>query len=1306
MKSQPSSESLSLFEIDSALNRIRAADAAWCRSQLQKVAPRIASGKPVQRSLDLISERITASLAHVEQRLQARPAISYDEALPISAAHDEIMAALAQHPVLIVAGETGSGKTTQLPKMLLEAGYGCRGQIGCTQPRRIAATAMASRVAEELQTELGTAVGYQVRFRERLSASTYIKFMTDGVLLAETIRDPQLLAYDAILIDEAHERSLNIDFLLGYLKTLLPRRPDLKLVITSATIDTAKFSAHFDEAPVITVSGRGFPVEIEYQPLGNTGEEGEPGDKDLYRGIADAVRRVSRIDAHGDILVFLSGEREIREAGEFLSRQSLAHTEILPLYARLSSAEQQRVFHPGPQRRIILSTNVAETSLTVPRIRFVIDSGLARISRYAHRSRIQRLPIEAISQASANQRAGRCGRVGPGTCIRLFDESEFSLRPEFTEPEILRTSLGSVILRMLVMGLGEVEEFPFIDPPAPRMINEAYDQLVELQAITRDREPTEAGRQMDRWPLDPRLGRMVMEGARLSCLEDVLVLAAALSIQDPRERPLDRQQAADQAHQRFQDEDSDFAALLKLWLHLKAQRRQLTGNQFRKLCKREFLNWQRVLEWFDLYQQLRDQAREEKLPLKGAHGNYEQLHQALLSGMLSHVGLRHPEDGSYTGARQRSFHIFPGSGLFGRKPKWIMAAEVVETSRAWGRINARIEPSWIEQQGEHLLKRHYFNPHWSRKSGRVQAWEQVSMFGLVIVEKRRVDYGRIAPAEAREIFLLEALVRGDLDLRSGFMRHNETVRAEVAALEDKRRRHDLLADEQTVLEFFAARVPEDVCDARTFAKWLERIGPSGREQLYLGHDVLLREDAAAVPLEQFPDSVALAGHLFKLDYRFEPGHEADGVSIIVPLDRLNTLESNRLQWLVPGLLRDKLVALIRALPKPLRRTLTPVPQFADALQQSLHQFLQLSSRGKETESLLGLCARELSRMSGLDLQAHQFDERALEPHLRMRIQVVDESGVEIASSRDLAELQQRLGKTAQREFMDRQGLGVNRDGASSWEFDVLQPQVKTASGASAFPALVDQQSAVGLRLFDTQADAWMSHQAGVQRLLRLQLGDKLVWLHKHPGLSRECQLAWTALAPVEHLVKDLVESSLLLTAGDCWLIRDASSFEALCDQVRSRIGSVARSQADVLNDVIPRIKALQSAMQAGRFQVAAVTLSDIQEQLADLVYPGFLAELEAGHLQHYPRYVTAIEERLQQAADNPQRDLQRLQEILPFWQSYQQRLESGAIYDTALDEFRWLLAEFRVSVFAQKLGTSGKVSAKRLHQAWTEVVKA
>ncbi|MDX1380396.1 MAG: ATP-dependent RNA helicase HrpA, partial [Xanthomonadales bacterium] len=725
-----------------------ATDAAWCRKQLAALERRAGGGQAIERGVEKVLKRMAASGARVEARRAGLPRPAYDPALPITAHREDILAAIANHQVIIVAGETGSGKTTQLPKLCLEAGRGTRGLIGCTQPRRIAARAMAERVAEELGTELGGAVGYQVRFRDRSSADGYVKFMTDGILLAESLGDRYLDAYDTIIIDEAHERSLNIDFLIGYLKQLLPRRPDLKLIVTSATIDTEKFSQHFGGAPVVEVSGRGYPVDILYQPLAGEGdrvEEAEPrDDRDLYRAIAEAVRRLGRIDPLGDILVFLSGEREIREAGDFLRRaltgRAARDTEVLPLYARLSSVEQRRVFHPGPQRRIVLATNVAETSLTVPRIRFVIDSGLARISRYGHRSRIQRLPIEPISQASANQRAGRCGRLGPGTCVRLYSEDDFLNRPEFTEPEILRTSLASVILRMMTMGLGAVEDFPFVDRPAPRMISDAYQLLFELAAINEDREVTELGRRLARWPMDVRLARMVEEGARRGCLEDLLVLAAALSIQDPRERPLDAQAAADQAHKRFADPKSDFAGLLQLWAWLRKQRKAVSGNQFRKLCRREFLNWQRVLEWVDLSQQLRDQAREDRLALTGKHGDYESVHKSLLAGLLSHCGRKHPENPSYSGARNRSFYIFPGSGLFGATPPWLMSAEIVETSRPYARTNAVVQPEWLEELGAHLLKRRHYDPHWSRRRGAVLAWEQVTLFGLVLVEKRAVQF--------------------------------------------------------------------------------------------------------------------------------------------------------------------------------------------------------------------------------------------------------------------------------------------------------------------------------------------------------------------------------------------------------------------------------------------------------------------------------------------------------------------------------------------------------------------------------------
>jgi len=1288
-----------LEEIETVLDHILVADAAWCRKRLQTLRSGSRRSTNRDQRLARILKRADESAQKVALRRQRTPTPCFDPALPITAFQEEILKLISGHQVLIVAGETGSGKTTQLPKFCLQAGRGLRGLIGCTQPRRIAASAMAQRVADELHVELGAAVGYQIRFRDRTGPDAFIKFMTDGILLAETTRDPDLTAYDTIIIDEAHERSLNIDFLLGYLKSLLPRRPDLRLIITSATIDTAKFSRHFDNAPVLQVSGRGYPVEIIYRPLEYGDIPPDHAERDLYQGIADAVRQLDKLHPNGDILVFLSGEREIREAGIFLSRQNFRHTEILPLYARLSAAEQQRVFHPGPARRIILSTNVAETSLTVPRIRCVVDSGLVRISRYAHRSRIQRLPIEPVSQASANQRAGRCGRLAAGTCIRLYAEEDFLGRPPFTEPEILRTSLGSVVLRMLVMGLGRVEDFPFIDRPAPRMINDAYSLLVELGAIDPSHAPTSLGVELDSWPIDVRLARMLVEGNRLGCLEDILVLAAYLSIQDPRERPLNAQQAADEAHQRFGDDKSDFSGLMQLWSYLRLQRKKVSGNQFRKLCSREFLSWQRVLEWFDLYQQLRDQARESGLKLSGRHGDYQQVHQALLSGLLSHVGCKHPEDRSYLGARSHVFHIFPGSGLFGRTPKWIMSAEIIETTRAWGRVNALIQPEWIERQGAHLLKRRYFDPHWSRRRGAVLAWEQVSLFGLVIVERRRVQYARIDPAECRRIFILEALVRGELDTRNAFMSHNRKIREEVELLEHKRRKHDVLADEQAQFEFFDARVPEHVCDARSFEKWLGQLGAEGRQRLYLCHEVLLREDAAAAPGDQFPDRFDAGGNLLPLGYLFEPGNEADGVTLNVPLELLNTLDEGRLQWLVPGLLRDKLIALIRALPKPQRRMLTPVPEFADALVSALAT--------RRDQPLLAACAGELNRMSGLSLQVRDLEALAIPDHLRMRIVVMDGRRGEIARGRDLAALQQQFGDAAKRRFMDRQGAACHRDGATEWEFGTLDNSLVTKSGLTAWPALIDQQTGVGLRLFDTSEEAALAHADGVLRLLSLAMPDKMSYLHRQHGLTRASQLAWVPLGTAESLISDLVWSSLSRTAGEVSAVRDGHAFEQLCQQVRKSLGAECRLQANLVNELLPSHHRISELLQGGLAAQYPEAVADMQSQLDDLIYEGFLVELEKARLEHYPRYLAAMEERLKALPLNPHRDKQRMSAVEPWWSRYLEKLqEEGCVYDSALDEYRWLLEEYRVSLFAQKLGTALKTSPKRLAAAWQKVLAA
>jgi ATP-dependent helicase HrpA len=1276
------------------LDQIMAVDAAWCRKRLSEMRRR---GRRRNDQLEKkIRQRIERSRGQVEQRLANLPAPRYDDSLPITAHRDEILAAIAANQVVVIAGETGSGKTTQLPKMCLDAGRGARGLIACTQPRRIAARAMAERVSEELGSELGGIVGYQVRFRERSSPDGYIKFMTDGILLAESMHDRFLDAYDTIIIDEAHERSLNIDFLLGYLKTLLPRRPDLKVLITSATIDTAKFSRHFDDAPVIEVSGRGFPVDMVYRPLAVEDDGVSRRDRDLYQGIADAVVQLGRIDPLGDILVFLSGEREIREAGDFLQRHSLrsgpAGTEILPLYARLSSAEQRRVFHPGNSRRIILTTNVAETSLTVPRIRFVIDSGTARISRYSHRSRIQRLPIESISQASANQRAGRCGRLGPGTCIRLYSEDDFDSRPEFTEPEILRTSLASVILRMLSMGLGSVEDFPFVDRPPPRMINDAYQLLFELQAIDKDRQTTPLGKRLARWPIDVRLARMVEEGVAKKCLEDIMVLAAALSIQDPRERPLDAQSSADEAHQRFADEKSDFMTLMKLWRYLRRQRKSVSGNQFRKLCRREFLNWQRVLEWFDLYQQLRDQAREQRRPLTGRHGSYEQIHLGLLSGLLSHCGRKHPEDRSYTGARSSSYHIFPGSGLFGSTPKWLMSAEIVETSKPYARINARIDPAWIEQQGRHLLKKTCSEPHWSRRHGAVFAWEQVTLYGLILVEKRRIHFAPVDPDSARQVFILEGLVRGGLDTRAAFKAHNEKIRAEVEQLENKRRRRDVLADENAQYEFFDARVPDDVNSAKTFERWLSSLGPEGRELLFLGHQVLTRDDAGEAPQDLFPDQFEAGGRSFALEYHFDPGSPDDGVHLSVPLELLNTLDPGILQWLVPGLLRDKLIALIRQLPKPVRRSLTPVPQFADALLESM------SNRSRE--GMLKACAEELRRITGVSIDESDLDENAISPHFRFLLKVTDAEGELVDCGRDLLELQQRHGDRAQRRFMDQQGQDFNRDGETGWVFGRLDLEVKTADGATAWPALVDQQTGVGARLFDTWDEAALSHFDGVLRLLRLAIPDKLDYLRKHHGLSREALLAWSPVASAGELVEDLLQRSLLACAGEVSGVRDAESFERLCHRVRNELGQVWRERCDLLNGLLPLYGTVASKLSGNLERKRPEVFGDLSTQLQDLVYPGFMAEIEPGRLKHYSRYIRAIQERLLQLDVDPVRDRQRMEKVSPWWRRYLDALDRGCPYDEALDSFRWLVEEYRVSLFAQKLGTAQKVSEKRLADAW------
>ncbi|MCF6263394.1 MAG: ATP-dependent RNA helicase HrpA [Xanthomonadales bacterium] len=1230
------------------------------------------------------------------------PKFYYDELLPISSHRLEIVESLAANQVVVIAGETGSGKTTQLPKMCLQAGLAENGLIGCTQPRRIAARSVAERVAEEMLVPVGGLVGYQVRFAERLGAQTRVKFMTDGILLAETHHDPLLRKYSCLIIDEAHERSLNIDFLLGYLRRLLPRRPDLKLIITSATIDTGKFARHFNlqkkPAPVIEVSGRGYPVELRYRPL-----EREDGKMlELNQAIYAAITELDRTSTGGgtsgipgDVLVFLSGERDIREAGKFLGKSNLRETEILPLLARLSAAEQQKIFHPGKKRRIILATNIAETSLTVPRINAVIDSGLARISRYSTRSRVLRLPVEPISQASANQRSGRCGRLGPGVCIRLFAEDDFNLREEFTQPEILRTSLASVILRMTAMELGTIEDFPFVDQPLPRSINDAWNLLRELAAVDPQRKITKLGKRLAHWPVDVRIGRMLLAAGNEGCVNEMLTLAAVLSIQDPRERPLELQQAADEKHAQFKDNNSDFVSLLNLWGWLQAERKTLSNSQFRKSCQRNFLAWHRVREWMDLRRQLADLTKGAKLTENQSPADYAAIHKALLAGLLSHIGLK-DENHQFQGARGTRFMLFPGSALFKKPPQWVMAAELVETSRLFARVNAGIDPQWLEQVGKHLLKSHEFDPHWSRRQGRVIAWQQVSLYGLVIVEKRRVNFALRDPQQAREIFLRDGLVANDINTRAGFQQSNQLLIAEVSSHEDKRRSHDVLVDEKVLFDFFDARLPESVNSVKTLENWLQGLGSKGRDLLVYSRELLVQENAGLAAEDEFPKFLSLAGQQYELSYCFDPRDARDGVSFEIPLHQLNTINEAQLQWLVPGLLREKVIALIKTLAKPLRRGLTPAPQFSDA-------FLQRAGY-QSKQALLSVLSDEFSAISGLEIVATDWDEARLDKHLRFNIQLTDKSGV-IEESRSLAELKQQFGIQARQKFMHREGREWHRDGLKEWSFGDVPGTVQTPGGSKAWPALVDQQNAVGLRLFDNPAEAKTTQQAGITRLLLLKLTDKLKYLRKNSGLSQSAEMIYLALSEdtVTEPREDLLLSVLNDLVSDFGRVSNASQFDQLAALIGKQWVPECNKLAQVFNQVMRAYQQASLQVDALLAEKFPAVWEDVNAQLDDMVYAGFLEDVDAAVLRHYPRYLEAIAIRLQRLQHDPAKDAQRMQQITPFWQRYLQWLEEEGTYTPELDNYRWLLEEFRVSLFAQELGTQQKVSIQRLEKAWALV---
>ena len=1275
------------------------------RRRLQKIKQaKTTDTRGRQEALAQLSHDIEQSIAAAQSRRQNLPSITYPDDLPIAQKSVLIKETIRHNQVTILCGETGSGKTTQLPKICLDIGLGIRGKIGHTQPRRLAARAVASRIAEELNTELGNEVGFKVRFTERSNDQSYIKLMTDGILLAECHHDPFLNQYDTIIIDEAHERSLNIDFLLGYLKRLIEKRRDLKLIITSATIDPERFSKHFDNAPIINVSGRTYPVEVRYRPCQSADKEEQ---KDLQQGIIDAVNELSRID-RGDILVFLSGERDIRETADALAKEknnrALDNTEVLPLLARLSNEEQNRIFHPSNKRRIVLATNVAETSLTVPGIKYVIDSGVARISRYSWRSKIQRLPIEKISQASANQRKGRCGRVSAGVCIRLYDEDGFNQREEFTEPEIKRTNLAAVILQMENLKLGHIDDFPFVEPPEDRLVNDGYKLLFELGAIDAGNQVTKIGRHLAHLPIDPKLARMLLQAKNDNALTEVLIIVSALATQDPRERPLDKQQAADEKHAVFSDKASDFVFYLNLWHAYHAEKEEGSSNQLRKWCKKNFISWLRMREWIDTHQQIKRMLSSLKLPFNTTAASYDQIHQSLLIGLLANVGYKN-EEKEFLGARNKKFYIFPGSALYKSPPKWIMAAEIVETSQVFARSNAKIDPAWIEDKAKHLLKYHYNNPHWEKKRAQVVAFEQASLYGLILYADRKVNYGRINAAESKAIFIRSALVEGDFDSRAAFYVHNQKLLEELEMLEAKSRRRDIIVDDDVLYDFYDSRLPDSICGGAELARWL-RQHPDEEKALFLSNEDLMRDDATLVCDSQFPDHLAMNASRFPIEYHFDPRKHCDGITLITPLAGINAINPQRCEWLIPGLLQEKIIALIKSLPKQLRKNFVPAPNFAEACLQALQP---------SDTALCAALASQLKKMTGVQIPYDAWNTKEVSQHLLMNFRVLGQNGRVIEEGRDLQAIKDHL--SSQHDETTPSGLetasasvhgdSFNRDDVGPEAIDSLAESIELElHGITiiAYPALLRAGRQVNLRALDSKKLAMKETHQALRQLFINALPEQVKLLkNKFPDSQNLC-LKYTDFGSCEELKTDIINK----TIDDVFLYDSVSTeneFRSRLEQGRSELHETAQEWCQLLSDILDEYRAIKKKMKKPALSQLD-TVADIQQQLNHLFPKNFITTVNREWLQQYPRYLSAINKRSEKAKDNAVRDRQLRIGFSKLWDEYIKRhalLEKQHIDSEQLDHYRWMLEEYRVSLFAQELKTRFPVSEKRLKTYWNEL---
>ncbi len=1264
-------------------------------------------------------KKLTQSTQQVVVNRQTIPHIKYDLNLPVAKRKEELLALILKHQVVIVAGETGSGKTTQIPKICLEAGRGVFGRIACTQPRRLAARSVAERIAEELGSSLGQLVGYQVRFHDQVHTNSLMKVMTDGILLAEVQNDPYLNQYDTIIIDEAHERSINIDFLLGILKKLLPKRPDLKIIITSATIDTARFSEHFDGAPVVEVTGRTYPVEMRYQPLGGyTDDDGNEFEQDIPTGILHALDELEAEDPFGDVLVFLVGERDIKETAEVLRKQSFKNTEIVPLYARLSMAEQNKVFQTSQKRRVILSTNVAETSLTVPGIKFVIDPGLVRISRYSIRSKVQRLPIEKISQASANQRSGRCGRVSAGICIRLYDEEDFSSRPEFTPPEIHRTSLASVILQMNTMKLGAVKSFPFIEPPEDKAVNDGFRQLQELGALDENRHLTEAGRQLAKLPLEPRIAKMVAEGQKNGVLQEVLVIAAALSIQDPRDMNEATRQAASQAHKPFEDSRSDFLFFLNLWRFYDDKRQHLTQNKLRKLCKTNFLSYMRMKEWHDLYVQLSQNLKRSGIVLGKLH-LYEEvklnklsdkvterladlhsiaIHRSLMAGLLGNLAMR-DDDKSYLGARNTKLFIHPSSGLFKKKPKWMLSGELVETTKLYARNNAAIDVRWIETLAKHLLKHSYTDAHWQKKSGQVGAFESITLYGLPIVNKRRCNYGPINPTEAHKLFLRHGLVEGDMNSRVPFFKHNQKLISNIQHLESKLRRPDFLVEDELLYQFYDEKLPKNLYSLPAFEQWAKKAEKSDPElikRLFLTEEFLLKQSVNTNVLTDFPDQIKLKNAIkIKLDYCFEPGKQKDGLVIKLPLSSLNLVNEADFEWLTPGLIKEKIAFLIKALPKLLRKQFVPVPLYVDLV------LLEMSPEkvSGKVDPFLTQFVWALNRRANNKVSLTDFENIVLPGHLVPYYQLLDHKEKVLAEETDLASLKQDYQHLIEKQLQQTQSKKAKKQIIHSWNFGDLatEEMVKSPGGQMlAYPALVVEDSQIELTLLGDEEQARKAHRQAVLLLLERELADKLKYLNKKLPLKKAC-LCYSPYGSCQDLTQQVIDRALQQLVPHPEKIRTQAGFEQIVEEVRENWVEAAQNIANQVDAILSAHQKVAKKVKGRVNPRWLLSIADIQHQLDNLISTDFVRQVPEQWFKQLPRYFQAIEKRLEKIDIDPSKDQLAIRHIKPILQDYA-ALENESAYQKSpgVVEIRWLIEELRVSLFAQPMKTIVPISVKRV----------